>query len=119
MDELADFLSLRAEWTPKKENEPVVKTEDDTVVNQITSVSPSGAEPVNNLEMKVDALRDCVYDLLQEVRENRERPASVPVKCLMKPRDIPVLELRHLSGVRVGRLAVFFFFLTGGKLLNR
>ena len=120
MDELADFLGLSPGWTPKESKPVVLPREDRMVVNEPTSVSPSGAEAVSLLEMEVDTLRSCVHDLLLEVKENREKVASNSGKCLMKPRDIPVLELRHLQGVEgAGRLEVFFTQVESCSLDNK
>ena len=109
MDDLIDFIGSSPGGTLKESKPVVLPREEQVVVNELTSVGPSGAEAMNLLEMEVDTLRSCVHELFREVKESREKVASNSSKCLMKPRDIPVLELRHLQGVEgAGRLEVFF-----------
>ena len=54
-------------------------------------------------------LSHCVKDLLCELRRREPAPSlERPVKTFLKSHDIPVLELRQLSGVDgTGRLTVF------------
>ena len=61
------------------------------------------------LEREVDELQRCLQDVLSD-RQSRVIPPefSRPSKTFIKPRDIPVLELRQLRGVEgAGRLTVF------------
>ena len=64
---------------------------------------------MESLEREVDNLRHCVLDLIFEMRRREPAPSlERPVKTFFKPCDIPVLELRQLSGVDgAGRLTVF------------
>ncbi len=59
---------------------------------------------LNLLESEVEALRQLCADLLHLNRQERQDTGRKP---LLKPSDIPVLELRQLKGVEEGRLSVF------------
>ena len=70
-------------------------------VNVGSSLGIVDRERMNTLEREVDALQQ----RLQQVMDDKR---NALVKSFMKPRDIPVLELRQLGGVEgTGRLTVF------------
>ena len=73
---------------------------------------------VDNLR-QVDNLRHCVENLLCELRRRESAPAPLRerlVKTFLKPRDIPVLELRQLNGVDGAERRSFL--VTGRKLFS-
>ena len=58
---------------------------------------------MRNLEKEIEGLERTIQSMWTHINQEKKQ-----VKPLLKPRDIPVLELRHLSGVEgAGRLGVF------------
>lgn len=80
-----------------------------SAIPRTTTMSPPDARVVENLEKEVDALERKVRSLLTELQDREQvDPPEKFSKPLLKPRDIPILELKHLSGVEgAGRLGVF------------
>ena len=105
MDDLIDLLGEDICLTKKEPRTEVgVQAAPDSVLR------PTDAAVIHELEMEVDTLRHCIQDLVMEIRDrdSKETPADKPSRILMKPRDIPTLELKHLRGVEgSGRLEVF------------
>ena len=66
-------------------------------------------DKVELLEREVEELRLLVQNTFEGRRRRDDEPTLVgPVKTLLKPRDIPIMELSQLKGVEgAGRLAVF------------
>ena len=70
------------------------------------SKSMDPLDKMDELEKEVESLRGEIKHLVRACTEQKSNPSS---KSLLKPRDIPVLELDHLQGVEgEGRLKVFF-----------
>ena len=70
-----------------------------------TAVGQGNFEEMDELKHQVNLLENSVSELVRHIHETRE----LDRKPLIKPRDIPVLELRHLRGDEGdGRLGVFF-----------
>ena len=109
MNDLIDFVGA-GEWVPKAEDRK--DTDIQTMEGPVTSdtvLSPPDAAVVSKLEQEVDSLRHCVQDLFVELQQRSQPQTEKPIRHLMKPRDIPTLELQHLKGVEgIGRLEVFF-----------
>ena len=60
---------------------------------------------VDELRRKIDMLQDSMDQLVRILQKGQ----GLERKPLLKPRDIPILELEHLQGVEgEGRLEVFF-----------
>ena len=105
---MEDLIDLLGEGVQIPKREP--RTEVGVQTGAGSVLNPPDAAVVHELEMEVDTLRHCIQDLVLELREKdrKEAPVETPSRVLMKPRDIPVLELQHLRGVDgIGRLEVF------------
>ena len=89
----------------------------ETMKPECPDVSHHDQGKMESLEREVDHLRHCVEDLLCELHHREPTPPlERPVKTFLKPCDIPVLELRQLSGIDgAGRLAVFLSQIERGR----
>ena len=99
-------------WIPQKEVIEEIVGEQavgGTIKPECPDIDHHDQGKMESLEMEVDNLRHCVEDLLCELRRREPAPSlERPVKIFLKPRDIPVRELRQLNGVDgAGRLTVF------------
>ena len=95
-----------------KDNEESNRSQRGEINNDRIS-EPSPARVMANLKNEVDELECQIQNLLRNINQrsqnaSSQNPIQPVVKHLLKPRDIPILELRHLSGVEgAGRLGVF------------
>ncbi|KAG0713032.1 hypothetical protein GWK47_017137 [Chionoecetes opilio] len=102
MEDLINFSENGAEGLEIRKEEVVTPKKDDT--------SPEEYERLNRmilLEQEVERTKEALELLLRDKGE--EKDVRRPVRSLVKPRDIRMLNLSDLQGIEAeGRLKVFF-----------
>ncbi|KAG0715241.1 hypothetical protein GWK47_012404 [Chionoecetes opilio] len=102
IEDLEDFLHNGAEGMEIKKEEVVTPKKDDTSPEQYERFKWIG-----QLEQEVERTKEALELLLRNKGEEKE--VRRPVRSLIKPRDIRMLNLSDLQGIEAeGRLKVFF-----------
>ncbi|KAG0717369.1 hypothetical protein GWK47_054608 [Chionoecetes opilio] len=101
MKDLIDFLQKGAKGRELKKEEVVTHERVETSPEQYAQF-----KWVSQLEQEVERTKDTVESLLQNKEEEKE--VRIPVRSLIEPRDIRMLNLSDLQGIEAeGRLTVF------------
>ncbi|KAG0700926.1 hypothetical protein GWK47_025431 [Chionoecetes opilio] len=101
IENLEDFLQKRAKGRELKKEEVVTPKKDDTSLEQCEQF-----RWMSQLEHEVERTKETVELLLRNKGEEKE--VRRPVRSLIKPRDIRMLNLSDLQGIEAeGRLTVF------------
>ncbi len=99
---MEDLITFDVE---ERRQENVKEDTDTKAVTPESELSPEeDTTRLNLLESEIEALREVCAELLQLNKQEKQDAGRKP---LLKPRDIPVLDLGQLKGVGEGRLAVF------------
>ncbi|XP_050710102.1 uncharacterized protein LOC126994880 [Eriocheir sinensis] len=105
-EEIADLLGpWESEHCPDQQRTDT--DQEDPRAQTQSKKEPQAGDTVKmeELEEEVDFLKTSMLGLVDRLRRSQE---DSPTKPLLKPRDIPILERRHLKGVEGGgRLEVF------------
>lgn len=108
MEDLIDFLGYSPQVNLKRENMPSEEKKTETKVQEDPQTGDT--EGMSRIEAEVEGLKETCRELIRINRDLRER-AEAPlatIKPLLKPRDIPILELNQLKGIEGGgKLTVF------------